>query len=265
MNQLESMCREAISISSETALFISQQAKDFKSSDIEEKGLHDLVSYVDRTAEEMIVKELKRLLPEAGFIAEESGSKIASRYNWIIDPLDGTTNFVHGVPVYSISIALQENNKTILGLVHEINQNECFYAWKDGPAFLNEKQIRVSETQSLSKSLIATGFPYSDFSRLQPYLELFSQLTRNTRGLRRLGSAAVDLAYVACGRFEVFYEYGLHPWDVAGGAFIVEQAGGKLSGFDGSREVVFGTDIIASNGLVHEDFLKEVQNHFCKA
>jgi len=259
---LESISREVIMISRETSHFISQQAKTFKSTDIEEKGLHDLVSYVDRTAEEMIVKSLKKLLPEAGFIAEESGSKLAGRYNWIIDPLDGTTNFIHGVPVYAISIALQENNRTILGLVHEINQNECFYAWKDSPAFLNDKQIHVSETHNLSKSLLATGFPYSDFSRLEPYLKLFSKLTRNTRGIRRLGSAAVDLAYVACGRFEAFYEYGLHPWDVAGGAFIVEQAGGKLSGFDGSAEVVFGSDIIASNGLVHQELLEEVEKCF---
>jgi myo-inositol-1(or 4)-monophosphatase len=262
MMHLESISREVIMISRETSHFISQQAKTFKSTDIEEKGLHDLVSYVDRTAEEMIVKSLKKLLPEAGFIAEESGSKLAGRYNWIIDPLDGTTNFIHGVPVYAISIALQENNRTILGLVHEINQNECFYAWKDSPAFLNDKQIHVSETHNLSKSLLATGFPYSDFSRLEPYLKLFSKLTRNTRGIRRLGSAAVDLAYVACGRFEAFYEYGLHPWDVAGGAFIVEQAGGKLSGFDGSAEVVFGSDIIASNGLVHQELLEEVEKCF---
>jgi len=247
---LESISREVIMISRETSHFISQQAKTFKSTDIEEKGLHDLVSYVDRTAEEMIVKSLKKLLPEAGFIAEESGSKLAGRYNWIIDPLDGTTNFIHGVPVYAISIALQENNRTILGLVHEINQNECFYAWKDSPAFLNDKQIHVSETHNLSKSLLATG------------LKLFSKLTRNTRGIRRLGSAAVDLAYVACGRFEAFYEYGLHPWDVAGGAFVVKQAGGKLSGFDGSAEVVFGSDIIASNGLVHQELLEEVEKCF---
>lgn len=265
MMHLESMSHEVISISHETAHFINQQAKTFKSIDIEEKGLHDLVSFVDRTAEEMIVKSLKQLLPEAGFIAEESGTMLAGRYNWIVDPLDGTTNFIHGVPVYSISIALQENDKTILGLVHEINQHECFYAWKDSPSFMNGRQIHVSETASLNKSLIATGFPYSDFSRLDPYLQLFNKLTRSTRGIRRLGSAAVDLAYVACGRFEIFYEYGLHPWDVAGGAFIVEQAGGRLSGFDGSKEVVFDQDIIASNGLVHEEFFEEVQKYFGKA
>jgi myo-inositol-1(or 4)-monophosphatase len=262
MKHLESMVGEVVSISRETAHFISKEAKSFKMASLEEKGFHDLVSYVDRTAEQMLVAALRKLLPEAGFMAEESGSSLAGRYNWIIDPLDGTTNFVHGIPIYSISIALQESNKTILGLVYEINQNECFYTWKDGPAILNSKQIRVSETNILANSLIATGFPYSDFSRLQPYLELFNTLTRSTRGLRRLGSAAVDLAYVACGRFEAFYEYGLHPWDVAAGCFLVEQAGGTLSTFDGGSDVVFGTDIIASNGYVHNELSDEVRKHF---
>jgi len=242
--------------------FIQDESRKFKTSNIEEKGLHDLVSYVDRTTEQMLIGELKKLIPTAGFIAEESGIIIAEEYRWIIDPLDGTTNFVHKIPVYSISIALQKNGKTVVGVVYEVNRDECFYAWDHGAAFLNGQPIHVSPTNTLSDSLIATGFPYNDFSRLKSYLSFFEELITNTRGIRRLGSAAVDLAYVACGRFEAFYEYGLHPWDVAAGAFIVARAGGKLSGFNGEEDVVFGKDIVASNALVHDELLAKMKIYF---
>lgn len=258
----EYITKEVVKYAKTTAIFIRKQKDVFKSTDIVEKGLHDMVSYVDQTAEAMLIKKLKKLLPEAGFIAEESGSDKKDRFNWIIDPLDGTTNFVHGIPLFSISIALQEYGQTVSGVVHEVNSRECFYAWKDGPALCNGKPIRVSNTKVLSKSLIATGFPYSDFSRMKPYMQVFDQLMRHSRGLRRLGSAALDLAYVACGRFEVFYEYALHPWDVAAGCFIVERAGGQLSGFDGSSEVVFGKDIIASNSFVHDEMLALTKRYF---
>jgi myo-inositol-1(or 4)-monophosphatase len=238
--------------------FIRDESGRIQRTDIEEKGLHDLVSYVDRTAEKMLIDELKKIIPDAGFIAEESGTIESAKYRWIIDPLDGTTNFIHKIPLFSISIALQEDGKTVIGVVYEVNQDECFYAWKSGNAYLNGKQIQVSSTNSLSDSLIATGFPYYDFSRLKPYLSFFEYLLKNTRGIRRLGSAAVDLAYVACGRFEAFYEYGLHPWDVAAGAFIVERAGGQCSGFDGSDEVVFGKDILATNTLVHNEIKEKL-------
>ncbi|KAF0130666.1 MAG: myo-inositol-1(or 4)-monophosphatase [Bacteroidetes bacterium] len=244
-----------IDIAQEAATFIREQSGKFKRSDIIEKGLHDMVSYVDKQSEEMIIKGLKNILPQAGFIAEESGNAIAEKFNWIIDPLDGTTNFVHGIPLFSISIALKEENSIVSAVVLEVNSRECFYAWKDGPAYCNGLEINVSTTQKISQSLIATGFPYSDFSRMISYMQVFDKLMRESRGIRRLGSAALDLAYVACGRFEVFYEYGLHPWDVAAGVLIVERAGGKLSGFNGSDEVIFGKDILASNGNVHEEML----------
>lgn len=242
--------------------FIKDESLIIQSTDIELKGLHDLVSYVDRGAEELLIGELKKLVPEAGFIAEESGIVESAKYRWIIDPLDGTTNFVHKIPIFSISIALQEDSKTVIGVVYEINLDECFYAWKNCGAFLNGKPIHVSTTNLLSDSLIATGFPYYDFTRLKPYLALFEYLITNTHGIRRLGSAAVDLAYVACGRFEAFYEYGLHPWDVAAGAFIVERAGGQLSGFNEETEVVFGKDILASNALVHSKLLEIIKKYF---
>ncbi|MDA3943005.1 MAG: inositol monophosphatase family protein [Bacteroidetes bacterium] len=257
--QLENLTYRVCDLSRTTGQFIREQCGLFSEKKVEKKGRHDLVSYVDRTAEMMIINTLKKFLPEAGIIAEESGANIADQYNWIIDPLDGTTNFVHGVPVYAISIALKRDNELILGVVYEINQNECFYAWEGGPAYLNLEKITVSTADKLDNSLLATGFPYSDFSRMKPYLAFFEHLMQNSRGLRRLGSAAVDLAYVACGRFEAFYEYGLNPWDVAAGAFIVQQAGGKITRFDGNTEAVFGKDIIASNGKIHQEMLQMIQ------
>lgn len=251
-NQVCDLCRD-------TGQYIRTQAIDFTEKQVENKGRHDLVSHVDRTAEMMIINALKKDFPEAGFIAEESGNAIAEKYNWIIDPLDGTTNFVHGVPVFSISIALKRDKDIVLGVVYEINQDECFYAWEGSPAFLNNKQIEVSDTEKIDNSLLATGFPYSDYSRMKSYLALFEHLMRNSRGLRRLGSAAVDLAYVACGRFDAFYEYGLNSWDVAAGAFIVQQAGGKNSTFDGQMDAIFGKDILASNTKIHAEMLELIK------
>ena len=186
---------------------LKEELKNFSRDKVETKGLHDFVSYVDKSAEEILVKELSKILPEAGFIAEENTeTKKGERYNWVIDPLDGTTNFIHGIPLFSISIALMDGDEVISGVVHEVNQNECFYAWKNSKAYLNGNEIKVSDAQTLNDSLLATGFPYYDYSRIKPYMEMFQMLMRQTHGVRRLGSAAVDLAYVACGRFEGFYE-----------------------------------------------------------
>lgn len=253
---------EVSDVCREVGRFMKEAQAGFGEADVEEKGLHDLVSFVDREAETRLMERLSELLPGSGFLAEESGNRHGDSFRWIIDPLDGTTNFVHGLPLYSISIALQKENETVLGVVYEVGRDECFYAWKDGPAMLNSQIIAVSRTQVLQKSLVATGFPYSDFSRMTPYMGVFDELMRTTHGIRRLGSAAVDLAYVACGRFEVFYEYGLNPWDVAAGAFIVERAGGQLSDFNGGQEVIFGREIIASNTLVHQQFMAVMARYF---
>ena len=260
---LQKITISVVELSKIVGEFIKLESKKFTSSDVEKKGLHDLVTYVDKQAEKMLVAELKRLLPEAGFIAEEDQSlKRGERFNWIVDPLDGTTNFIHSVPLFSISIALTDGNKLVMGLVYEINQKECFYSWKGAPAYLNGKEIRVSPEEKLDDSLIATGFPYHDYSMLSPYLSLFEDLMQTTRGVRRLGSAAVDLAYVAAGRFELFYEYGLKPWDVAAGAFLVQQAGGEVTDFKGKDNYVFGSQIISSNGKTHPEFLNKLTSFF---
>ena len=260
---LEEITGKVADLSRSIGQFIRHEVQKISTTDVEEKGEHDLVTYVDKESERRLVDELKRILPEAGFIAEENQQlKKAIRYNWIIDPLDGTTNFVHGVPIFSISIALIDNEELIVGVVYEINLDECFYAWKNGPAFMNGKTINVSQTKKLNDSLLATGFPYHDYSLMKPYLHLFSALMKSSRGLRRLGSAAVDLAYVACGRFELFYEYGLNPWDVAAGALIVKQAGGFVTDFKNNNDFLFGRQIIASNKYTHAEFQVKLQTSF---
>jgi len=260
---LENITSQVINVSKEAGDFIRQERKRFDPDKIEYKGLNDMVSYVDQTAERMIVNALDKILPEAGFITEEkTTSKIAERYNWVIDPLDGTTNFIHGVPTYSVSIALKEHSELVCGVIYEINLDECFYAWKDAPAYLNGKEIKVSNNPTVSSSLIATGFPYYDFEKQPAYIELFTELMKSCHGLRRLGSAAVDLAYTACGRFEAFYEYNLNAWDIAAGVLIVRQAGGKVTNFKGGDEVMDTRELLATNGKIAEEMLGIIQKYF---
>ncbi len=241
--KLNSIINEVTEVAKIAGQFIRQERLTFDADKIEYKGLNDLVSYVDKTAEQKIVAGLEKILPDAGFITEEkTTTKIGDTYNWIIDPLDGTTNFIHGLPSYSVSIGLQKNDELVLGVVYEVCQDECFYAHGDSPAYLNGKEIKVSNKPTVADSLIATGFPYYDFSKQAAYIELFTELMRNCHGLRRLGSAAVDLCYTASGRFDAYYEYNLNPWDVAAGALIVQEAGGIVTDFRGEGKYVFGRE-----------------------
>ncbi len=255
----QKICQETIGIAKKAGNFIKTERKKITASDIETKDKNDFVTYVDKTAERLIVDKLKDLLPESGFIAEENSETYrGKKYNWIIDPLDGTTNFIHGLYPHAVSIALQEDNQTVVGVVYEIGFDECFYAWKNGGAYLNGEAIHVSSKQKLSNSLIATGFPYKDFGKLAAFMQSMSYFMQHSHGLRRLGSAATDLAYVACGRFEAFYEYNLSPWDVAAGAFIVEEAGGLNCDFSGGNDYLFGKEIISSNAGIFNEFSKAV-------
>jgi myo-inositol-1(or 4)-monophosphatase len=263
---LELITKQVTNVARVVGNFLRAEVKKIDLSDIEIKGLNNFVTYVDKNSEKRLVGELSKILPEAGFIAEEnSGLQKKDIYNWIIDPLDGTTNFIHKVPLYSISIALMEREKVISGVIYEINLQECFYAWKLGGAFLNGHKIRVSDTAWLKDSLLATGFPYYDYGRLDEYLKLFKFLMEHTHGLRRLGSAAVDLAYTACGRFDGFYEYGLSPWDVAAGAIIVEEAGGKISDFSGNDNFIFGKEVVVANAGVYKELLDAIRLHFSES
>jgi myo-inositol-1(or 4)-monophosphatase len=252
-----------VEVAKQAGDFIRQQREVFDPNKIEYKGLNDLVSYVDKTAEEMIVAGLEKILPEAGFITEEkTKTKLAERFNWIIDPLDGTTNFIHGLPVFSVSIALKEYDELVVGVVYEVNQDECFYASKGSPAYLNGQEIKVSNNATVAASLLATGFPYYDFTKQAAYINLFTELMKNSHGLRRLGSAAVDLAYTACGRFDAFYEYNLNAWDVAAGILIVKQAGGHVVNFNGGDEVMDTRELLATNGKITEELLNYIHKYF---
>ena len=260
---LQTLCQEVRNLSKEVGVFIKNERIKFTIDNIEVKGKNDFVSYIDKTSEKLLIDKLSLLIPESGFIAEEGTStKKGEIYNWIIDPLDGTTNFIHGIPCFAISIALMKQDELVLGVVYEINFDECFYAWEGSKAYLNEKEISVSKADSLGGSLLATGFPYYDYHKMEEYLKLFSYFMQHTHGLRRLGSAATDLAYVACGRFEGFYEYSLQPWDVAAGAFIVKQAGGKVTDFSGGNNFIFGKEIVAGNSACFPEFLDAVKLHF---
>lgn len=224
--------------------------RTFAINEINEKSLNQLVSFVDITSEQMLVKGLKEITPEAGFITEESTvENSSSDFQWIIDPLDGTTNFLFQHQQFAISIALQYKDETIFGCIYIPFMNEIYMANPDG-AFLNFHSFKMMERAPLSNCLIATGFPYYDFKELDQYLQILKHLMKHTRGLRRMGSAAIDLAYTAEGKFNGFFELNLSPWDVAAGAYIVKQAGGMVIDFNGGDNYVFGRSIIAGNTSV---------------
>ena len=259
---LEKITGQVCELALKAGSYLAEETGKLKETDIEVKSAHNFVTYVDRRSEAMLIEGLRRILPGTGFIAEENPSLPTRELNWIIDPLDGTTNFIHGVPVFSISIALLEGSEVISGVVLEVNSKECFYTWKDSPSFLNGKSIHVSAAERLEDSLFATGFPYYDYSRMDAYLNFFRYMMVHSRGVRRLGSAAADLAYVACGRFDGFYEYGLSPWDVAAGVLLVKNAGGVVCDFSGGQNILFGKEIIAANPLVYKPFFSAFRGNF---
>lgn len=239
--------------------FIKHEGENFDRTKIELKGFNNLVSYVDKQAEEQLVAGLRKILPEAGFVTEEeTDTTKGERYNWIVDPLDGTTNFTHGLPAYAVSVGLMDGDEVVAGVVYDPNRDECFWAYKGGGAYCNDTQIKVSEAPALKDALVATGFPYYEFNQTQQYLQVLGSFMGKSHGVRRLGSAALDLVYVAIGRFEGFFEFNLNAWDVAGGAIIVQEAGGKLSKFSEGGDYIFGREIVASNGRIHSEMLQTI-------
>ena len=260
MIDFKRLCEGTCDVAKQAGDFIRNESKAFSISRVEEKGINNFVTYVDKGAEKLIVEKLHELLPEAGFITEEGTETWkGDQYNWVIDPLDGTTNFIHGLAPHAVSIGLLENDRPVMGVIYEVTTQECFYAWKGSPAYLDGNEIRVSDRTKVQDSLIATGFPYTDYHLMRPYIACLEYLLHHSHGVRRLGSAAADLAYVACGRFEGFYEYGLNPWDVVAGIFIVQQAGGKITDFSGGDDYIFGKEIVAANAAVFKEFLEVVQ------
>lgn len=241
--------------------FLKDQRSAFDRSAVREKGPHDYVSYVDKASEERLVAALSSLLPEAGFVTEEKtiGQYDGEEYCWVIDPLDGTTNFIHDMAPYCVSIALRNRTEVLLGVVYEVCRDECYWAYKGGGAYLNDRTISVSEITSIEQAQILLGFPY-DSEHFRPIvLGLIEQMYGYVGAERLLGSAAAELCYVAAGRAEGRVEGFLGPWDVAAGCLILTEAGGRVTDFDGGYTYLCGREVLASNGHIHEQLLHTVK------
>lgn len=245
------------------AQIIRKYQKDSNFS-VDFKGKNDLVTEADVRAEEEILSVIKEEFPNDHILAEESSVEqtMPEGRTWLVDPIDGTTNFTHGFPVYCVSIGLWENNKPQMGLVLEVSSDECFAAIKNKGAYLNGNPITVSKVDQPSNALVGTGFPYNDLSLMDNYLQFFRMLMTNIQGVRRPGAASYDLCCVACGRFDGFYEYSLNPWDVGAAALIVQEAGGKVTDWSGGDDWLFGERIVAGNPAVHTFLLDEIANYF---
>ncbi len=232
---------------------------------VESKLPNDFVTEVDRASEDAIIEVLRDAYPEHAILAEESGrsagAKPDSEFVWIIDPLDGTTNFIHGFPQYAISIALMKNGALEHGVVYDPISNELFTATRGSGAFLNDRRIRVSRRNRLGDALLGTGFPFREFNRIDAYLQTFKELTRKSSGIRRAGAAALDLAYIAAGRLDGFWEANLAPWDMAAGALLITEAGGLVSGFGGEADYLDSGMIVAGTPKVFAQLLPIVQTH----
>jgi myo-inositol-1(or 4)-monophosphatase len=224
---------------------------------VEYKGEADLVTVADRKSEALIRQRLREHWPSHDILGEEGGLQdTGSDYRWYVDPLDGTTNFAHGFPVFCVSMALEYKGQRIAGVIYDPTRDELFAAEQGSGAYLNQQRIRVSKTANLAESLIATGFP-SHKRHKNPNIFFYHQITLRSHGVRRAGSAALDLCCVACGRFDGFWEFNLNPWDTAAGVLIVEEAGGKITNFHGGPFELSSRETLASNSLIHEALLLE--------
>lgn len=267
--KLQTLSREMARIAKDAGAFIRTENAQFSREAIEYKDVNNLVSYVDKEAEKRLVEQLHTLLPDAGFITEEgtTGTEADQNgLNWVIDPLDGTANFIHKLPVFSVSVGLVDGGRPIAGVVYDVSRDDCFTAWDGGGAYCShhggaDERIRVSPAQRLGESLIATGFPYYRFEQMSKYLQILESLMQQTHGLRRMGSAAIDLAYTACGRFDAFYEYNLNAWDMAGGIMLVREAGGVVTDFEGGSNFLFRGDIVAGCA-VQPELLRVIQEYW---
>jgi myo-inositol-1(or 4)-monophosphatase len=217
----------------------------------------NLVTGIDKASEKLITEFIKKKYPSHSILAEESGEvNNSSEYTWVIDPLDGTTNFAHGLPIFSVSIGVQKNGTTTAGVVYDVMQDIVYSADSGGGAFANGKKISVSTNDKLSRSVLVTGFPYNIAENPENALNKFTALTRVARGIRRLGSAAIDICYTARGVFDGFWEVYLHPWDVCAGKLILEEAGGLVTGFYGEEINIFSKKILATNGKIHTSMIE---------
>lgn len=259
---LDFLTEEVKKLAKQTGEFLKKERLSFDRSRVEQKAAHDYVSYVDKASEKRIVERLHELLPEAGFIAEEgTGSLEEQEYCWVVDPLDGTSNYIHDCMPYCVSIALRNREEILLGVVYECGREELFWANRNSRAYLNGKEICVSDQSVLDQSFIELGFPYKAENYRSFALGLIQDLYGHVGGLRLMGAAAAEICYIAAGRFEARVEAFIGPWDIAAGYIILKQAGGKMTGFDGNPDCLGAKEVFASNGKVHEELLKVLQRH----
>ena len=251
---MPSYLETAVDIARESGALLSHYLE--RKVGFELKGKHDLVTEADRASERLIVERLRTHFPSHGIVAEEGGGhESSSEFRWYVDPLDGTTNFAHGFPVFNVTLALEHAGEIVAGVVFDPTRQELFTAEKGGGAYLNNRRIQVSKVQTLEDSLVATGFP-SRQRHLNVNIHFYYQLAMITHGVRRAGAAAIDLAYVACGRLDAFWEFGLNPWDMAAGLLLIEEAGGRISDMRGAPASVQGPHLLAGNGALHEEMVQ---------
>lgn len=254
---------QVIELTKEVAAYINRESQNFSLAKVETKSKNDFVSYVDQEAEKSLVKALKEIVPEAGFVTEEGTARAdGEEYLWIIDPLDGTTNFIHGSTPYAISVALTYKNEPVVGVISEITRQEIFYAWQGSKSYLNGNEIKVSQVNKLSDALIVFGRPHHYMERYPELLASVDYFMKNTHGLRLSGSAAADLAYVACGRYDGRYEFNLKPWDIAAGVLIIQQAGGFVSDFKGENNYYENGMVLAANAGIFEELKEKIGEIF---
>ena len=251
------MLQLAVDTALEAGRFLKMNIGKIKQIEHKHGEERNLVTEIDKKAEQLIIDKIKKRYPLHDFLGEESGShKAVSDYKWIIDPLDGTTNFTHGLRIFCTSIALEYKGDVILGAIYDPSSDELFTAEKNKGAYLNNRKIQVSQTNRLMESLVVTGFPYD--IKVNPYnaVQHFSNVLMECQAVRRLGSAALDLSYVACGRFDGFWEVTLNAWDMAAGVLIVQEAGGKFTNFKGFPSDIYTPNVLATNGLIHNQIVE---------
>ncbi len=253
------MLNVAVEAAREAGRFLKLNVGKVRSVEVKQGEERNLVSEIDRGAEAKIISIIQRHYPQHAILAEESGGSLApADVRWIIDPLDGTTNFLHGVPIFCVSIGIERKGELVAGVVYDPNLDELFTAEKGAGAFLNGRRLKVSSSSSLADSLLVTGFPYNITANPGNTVEHFVHFLMAARGVRRLGSAALDLSYVAAGRFDGFWEVSLNPWDMAAGALFIQEAGGKISDMRGNPLSIYQKTVLASNGTIHDAMLAVV-------
>ena len=253
MLKLEELCTQVQQIARQAGAFLKEERRKFDRARVEEKSAHNYVSYVDKESEKWLIAQLSALLPEAGFIAEEGSGSLTC---WLVDPLDGTSNYIHDLAPYCVSIALRNKEELLLGVVYEVCRDECFYAWKEGKAFMNGEEIHVSDVRDIKNAFVFTELPYNYDQYKPTALHLIDNLYGAVGGIRMNGSAAAAICYIANGRFDAWAEAFIGKWDYSAAALIVLEAGGRVTNFYGDDHFIEGHHIIATNGYLHPLFLK---------